>query len=226
MVNPDVQAPGFFGKVPARGDFLGRRVPLPVREAWEDWLANLVTAAKAAPGLTWPDDWLTAPVWHFVLGAGLAPPSGAAGVLVASADRVGRLFPFAVIGAAAGDRGSLDAWARAAEALTLDALNDGFDPEALDHALVALGVPPAIAGPARATGQWALEFDGDWPSGAEDAFAPHARHLPGPDQSAWWCRGSARVRPMHFRCAGLPGPALSAAMVAGGFDLSLQVQAP
>ena len=93
-------APGFFGKVPARGDFISRRLPPAFRQSWETWLASLVVAARGALGEAWPEAWLTAPLWHFSLGATLAPPSGAVGVLVASVARVGRCFPFSIIAAA------------------------------------------------------------------------------------------------------------------------------
>jgi type VI secretion system protein ImpM len=207
-----IAAPGFFGKVPARGDFIARRMPHGFDAAWEEWLAGLVVAAREALGEAWPDDWLTAPLWHFSLGAGLGGPDGAAGILVASADRVGRLFPFTIIGAAAPvDGGTLPEWLDAAEALALDALEDGFEPDALDAALVALGPPPVVAGVARRPGQWRLAEDAD----PLDETAPSP---PGPGQSVWWCRGSDRVAPMHLRCSGLPGPETSARMVAGGFE--------
>jgi type VI secretion system protein ImpM len=224
MLTRPVQAPGFFGKVPGRGDFLTRRVPATLLADWEAWLAGLVVAAREALGESWPDDWLTAPLWHFVLGSGVSPPNGAAGVLVASADRVGRLFPFTIIGAAdrwhGSDRTALNGWARSAEALTLSALDDDFDPEALDAALLALGPPAVPGGEARAPGHWLLTLDGDWPSEAVDSFANSAQQPPGPDQSAWYCRGSDRLPPTHLRCTRLPDRATAAAMITGDFDFS------
>ena len=223
-VPPADPIPGFFGKVPARGDFISRRLPPALQSDWENWLATLVVAARDALGNAWPDAWLTAPLWHFLLGTSLSPPSGAAGVLIASADRVGRLYPFTIIGAASNalssDRLVLNDWARSAEALTLSALEDDFDPEALDAALVELGSPPAVAGVARATGDWPLAFDGDWPNEDADVFADSALQPPGPDQSAWYCRGSDRVEPMHLRCNGLPEPAIAAAMITGTFGFA------
>jgi type VI secretion system protein ImpM len=215
------EAPGFFGKVPAFGDFLSRRVPGGVGTAWEAWLASLVVAARTALGGAWPDDWLTAPLWHFVLGKEIAPPDGAAGVLIASADRVGRMFPFTVIGAAAPSAGyaaaALADWGSRAEALALDALEDDFDTEALDAALRALGPPPAMTAAKRSTGHWRLLFQGDNPAPAEDQPADAVLQPPGPDQSSWWCRGSDRVAPMHVRCTGLPDAATAAAMISGDF---------
>ena len=214
-------APGFFGKVPGRGDFIGRRLPPSIHQPWENWLAELAVAAREGLGEAWPEDWLTAPLWHFSLGAALVPPGGAVGVLVASVDRVGRYFPFSLLGASDGREGyddTLAAWSRAAEGLILGALDDDFDPDALDAALTALGAPPTAGGVAHRSGQWHLALDGDWPSAAVDQLDDRTRQRPGPDQSAWWCRGSGRMPALHFRCAGLPGPHTTAAMVTGRFD--------
>jgi type VI secretion system protein ImpM len=214
-----VQAPGFFGKLPSRGDFLDRRVPPALRRAWEDWLTRLTAGARVALGEAWPEDWLGAPLWHFALGAGLAPPDGAAGILLASADRVGRLFPFTIIAPAAGapDAGGRADWLRQAEALVLAALDDDGDPETLDAGLQALGPPPPAPGAPRQPGHWPLALTGDWPDSA-DMLDDAALMPPGPGQSTWWCRGSARLPAMHLRCDGLPDAALAVALVTGGFD--------
>ena len=127
----------------------------------------------------------------------------------------------AIVGAAADVATGLDEWSKQAEALTLGALEDDFDPDALDAALQALGPPPAVQGEARAGGHWPLAFDGDWPRDAGDGSTNVGRRPPGPDQSTWWCRGSDRVAPMHLRCTGLPGPAAAAAMITGDFRYTL-----
>ncbi len=213
--------PGFFGKIPGRGDFISRRVPGGIQQAWEDWLAGLVLAGREALEAEWPDAWLTAPLWHFSLGSGLVAPGGAVGVLVASVDRVGRYFPFSIIAAAAAgycdDAATLD-WSRAAEGLILGALDDDADPDDLDAALTALGAPLLAAGPGARSGQWHLDLDGEWPVANPDPLAERSRLPPGPGQSVWWCRGSERMAPVHFRCTGLPGPHTTTAMLTGGFD--------
>jgi type VI secretion system protein ImpM len=218
-----VPAPGFFGKIPARGDFLSRRIPQTLRSQWEKWLTELVTAAREALGQDWPDEWLTAPVWHFALGSEFAP-GGAAGVLIASADRVGRLFPFTVIGACSDQLttgwADMDRWACSVEALTLSALADDFEPDQMDAALQALGPPPALGGAAHADGRWPPEFDDGWPERDPDAPATTTRLPPGPNQSVWYCRGSHRVPPMQLCCTNLPDRATSAAMITGAFDFA------
>ena len=106
---------------------------------WDAWLGRFTAAVRDEAGESWPECWLTAPLWHFALGAELAPAPGAAGVLIASVDRVGRMFPFCIIGPSVGIPDQV--WYDAAEALVLEALDDGFDPSVLDAALVQLGAP-------------------------------------------------------------------------------------
>ena len=147
-----LDAPGFFGKVPALGDFVSRRMPLGLAASWDQWLGLLTIAARESAGAAWPEAWLTAPLWHFVLGSDLARPAGAAGVLVASADRVGRLFPFTVIGPA---RGIPDeAWSDAVEDLVMQAMEDAFSPDVLDGTLKGLGPPAAASTIDPATSLW------------------------------------------------------------------------
>ena len=221
----EAMAPGFFGKVPARGDFLARRVPVSIASLWEAWLQQVTATVRAAGERGWQDAWLTAPLWHFVLGRTLAPPHGAAGVMLASADRVGRLFPFTLIAAAGPQPTDASAWSREAEALALGALGDDFDPASLDAALVRLGPPPAPHGPNRPPGLWKLLLDDDWPEPgdplAEDAAAQPG---PGPDQSEWWTRGSDRVDAVRLRCAALPSARTASAMVLGGLETVVGAQ--
>lgn len=132
------QPPGFFGKVPARGDFIARRVPADFAAPWDAWLGMVTVAVREAAGAAWPEAWLTAPLWHFAVGAAIAP-LGAAGVLIASTDRVGRMFPFTVIGPCGGV--PEEGWSEQAEALALGALAEDFEPADLDAALVRLGAP-------------------------------------------------------------------------------------
>jgi type VI secretion system protein ImpM len=219
-MSQSVSPPGFFGKVPARGDFLDRRMPAGFQAAWEAWLSALVVAAQSALGSAWPEGWLTAPLWHFTLGRDIVPPFGAAGVVLASVDRVGRFFPFSIIGAAAPQQGrSADDWARAAEALAIAALEDDFSPDRLDEQLRDLAPPPAVSGAGQQDGVWALPIADGWPVAPLDALSESARLPPAPGQSAWWCRGSDRMVPLHLRLSGLPGPHTSAQMVTGRFDL-------
>ena len=90
--------PGFYGKVPAFGDFLSRHMPSSFVNEWDAWLQSLIESSRLRLGQEWPDAWLEMPIWHFGLGAGIAGPGKAFGVLIPSVDRVGRHFPFSILG--------------------------------------------------------------------------------------------------------------------------------
>jgi type VI secretion system protein ImpM len=199
--------PGFYGKVPDFGDFLSRRLPPSFIETWDPWLRLLLTSTRDALGDVWVSAWLGAPVWHFGLGAGFLGPDQAWGVMIPSVDRVGRQFPFTIVGAAAAQGRPLRDWALAAEALALAALDEGFSPDALERALAELG-PPASRAPGSGPARVMLPQDpGDWPAPVDAT--------PGPanDETLWWCRGADGVAPTVLRCSGLPGATLAASMM-------------
>lgn len=197
--------PGFFGKVPTRGDFLSRRMPAAFAGPWDEWLQATMRAAEAQFGSAWLDAWLVAPIWHFALGHGVAGPARAFGILIPSVDRVGRYFPFSILGMAQPTGLSATEWWRRSEALALAALDDGFDPERLDTDLAALGSPgdPHPPGDRTPSGWEQL------PPDAADAAAmlDAAIVALAPDDSLWWS-GTSDAPAMLLRTAGLPSERL------------------
>jgi type VI secretion system protein ImpM len=194
-------APGFYGKAVTRGDFLSRRLPAGFAAAWDGWLQTMLSAAHAKLGEAWRDAFVTMPVWHFALGSGIAGPTAALGVLIPSVDRVGRYFPFTIMGFCAPAGLATVPWTASAERLALAALEDDFDPETLDAALSTLGPP---CSPASA----ALPPLG-WSAASETRPAPAMR------ESLWWCRGTARIPAAMLRTENLPNATEAAWLIAG-----------
>lgn len=133
---------GWYGKVPAAGDFVARRVPGAFCEAWDRWLQAALDGARLR--VQWPDDYLSMPVWRFVLSAGLVTPSAWAGVMAPSVDAVGRYFPLAM--ASALPLKSLDlaatlfaaqAWFDDMEEIAVSAVTRTTDVATLDTAIAA-----------------------------------------------------------------------------------------
>jgi type VI secretion system protein ImpM len=206
---PSAPSPGFYGKVPDLGDFVSRGLPPAFIEILDAWSRLLLTSSRAALGDAWLPAWLAAPVWHFGFGRGFLGADQAWGVMIPSVDRVGRHFPFTIVGTAALDGRPLREWALAAEALALAALDDGFSPDALEKSLADLG-PPAPRAPGPGPASLTLpQNPGDWPDLVEAAPGPAA------DETLWWCRGADLVAPKLFSCAGLPSGEAAAAMIGG-----------
>ena len=214
---------GYFGKVPVRGDFVQRRLPRSFLDPWDDWLQGAVAASKTQLGDGWLDNYLTSPIWRFVLSAGVCGDVAAAGVLMPSVDSVGRYYPMtiAILQPRSGHSFAFAArtqpWFAAAEAAILSCLDDGFELAALDARLDGLADlsggrheddTPIEAMPGTGEGGLGFHLDGatvdQWFPDAcgglldcilRDRFALY---------SLWWTAGSDSVRAGLRLYGGLP----------------------
>jgi type VI secretion system protein ImpM len=87
------QAFGWHGKLPTRGDFVGRGLPRAFLRTWDEWLQRSLAHASEQLGSDSARQRLLAmPPWQ---GLVLPPAQGLAWslVVVPSSDRVGRTFP-------------------------------------------------------------------------------------------------------------------------------------
>lgn len=133
-----MSAPGFFGKLVSHGDFVTRRLPPGLVEAWDGWLQQCIHASRQQLGDGWLEHYLTSPVWRFAIGKGVLGEQAWAGVMMPSVDRVGRYFPLMI--AAPGSAGT--GWYDALEDLARSALDTAFVLEEFDLAL-STRLPPA-----------------------------------------------------------------------------------
>ena len=85
---------GYFGKIPARSDFVKVGDDLPVLGMLDDWLAQVMTRLPAEP--RWKLYYDAAPPVSFAF-VGLNRRHAIAGHLVASRDQSGRRFPFLLV---------------------------------------------------------------------------------------------------------------------------------
>ncbi|HLX80200.1 MAG TPA: type VI secretion system-associated protein TagF [Burkholderiales bacterium] len=90
---------GWYGKLPANGDFVTRRLPPSFIEPWDAWLNAMLAGSRERLGPAWRDAFLSAPAWRFVLAPGIIGDHGWAGLIVPSVDSVGRYFPITVASA-------------------------------------------------------------------------------------------------------------------------------
>jgi len=198
---------GWFGKMPALGDFASRRLPDAWRDAWDAWLQReLVSSREQLGDEAWLSLYMVAPVRRFWLARGLLTRDAWIGVLMPSVDSVGRQFPFTLAAAVEHGRAELvDAlanndWLDAAEALARQVLDPSFEVEALEQAIAAL---PGLHGERR------LEAH----AGSALAQALGAARVS--LRSAWWCEGASRAD--QFLCSNaLPCDAAFTALLHDG----------
>jgi type VI secretion system protein ImpM len=169
----DGQAPtpgaGWFGKIPALGDFASRRLPPHFVERWDRWLSTELSDGRGALGADWPPSYLEAPLWRFVLTPGLLDGRYWFGILMASADRVGRWYPLSLAASADRPFPELHAWWVGLARAALASREPGCDAEALDRAVLAAaergayltepaqgepGLSAELAAAARGTSLW------------------------------------------------------------------------
>jgi type VI secretion system protein ImpM len=84
---------GWFGKL---GDFITKRLPDEFVKPWDAWLQAGMLEAKATFPQDWEEHFLTFPFWRFLIDRGTVTHEPWMGLLIPSADRVGRLFPFTI----------------------------------------------------------------------------------------------------------------------------------
>lgn len=139
--------PGWYGKLPALGDFAHRRLDPAFVGALDGWLQGCIAESQRTLGQSWLDRYLTAPVWRFVLTPGVLGAQGWAGVLLPSVDRVGRYFPLTVCAAiddVSLDRSTIAAlspWLDRAESAARSCLSHDATIEGFEAALENAGTP-------------------------------------------------------------------------------------
>lgn len=148
------EVPGWYGKLPALGDFASRRLTPEWIAQWDGWLADGLHQLREAAPDTWLNDYLASPAWRFALLPGSLPDGSGeglrVGVMIPSVDRVGRYFPLVVVSAplprpTGADVATLWQWAGQLEEIAVAALHDDWTAEALDAALAQATLPSPTA---------------------------------------------------------------------------------
>lgn len=85
---------GWYGKLPSRGDFVGRGLPRPWLRTWDAWLQRALAAGAQQPGAATLRERLQAmPPWQCLVLPQRSGDAAWCGIVVSSSDRVGRVFP-------------------------------------------------------------------------------------------------------------------------------------
>ncbi|MGK6307425.1 type VI secretion system-associated protein TagF [Variovorax sp. DT-64] len=161
----------WYGKLPTRGDFVGRGLPARWRSEWDGWLQRgLALAATRLDGAALRERLGTFAPWRYL--ALPAPGEIWCGIVVPSHDRVGRAFPLTLAERLTEPASPAESAARLAS--LLGAATEG--PEALEAAIAAL--------PPRATEEFqAAEA---WPPQPASLWWPLAAAHDGIPRTACW----------------------------------------
>lgn len=88
---------GWFGKIPAVGDYTGRGMPHLLQDIAYDWFAGGLEELANQHSEHWRDRYRAAPVWHFAMNADVWDAQALIGCLAPSSDRVGRCSPLVAL---------------------------------------------------------------------------------------------------------------------------------
>lgn len=220
---------GLYGKAPAFGDFVVRRLPSTFVRPWDDWLSRSLTASRQQIGEGWTHAYLSSPPWRFALDPGLAGETGWIGVLASSIDQVRRCYPITLaISLPAKTRlndlsGDLNPVVADLEATALQLIGGEVAPDdAADRiAAVARSLAPNLFRGSRFSlpGVARLRTDVRYASLATmaadlDADGGEAKREP-PATSAWWHESWSGAPAASLVCVGLPAPDIFASMLDG-----------
>ena len=213
---------GYYGKVPAHGDFISKGLPRSFIEPWDAWLQEAIVSGRQQLGDNWLNYYLTSPIYRFVLSPGICGRTGWSGVVMPSVDKVGRYYPMTL---SVMDNQSTNPFIALEqnqacfdqlETLILSCLEDDF---ILDHFEQSLSqILPAVNQKDHDTGSSSMQ--------ADEKKVTHAyrQSLDSPDSiskfipdfldqvlkeccfaySVWWTLGSEHVSPSLLVCEGLP----------------------
>jgi type VI secretion system ImpM family protein len=189
---------GYFGKLPARADFVIGRCPAGFLKIWEPFLVKGISQSRIDLKDAWEEAYMTMPVWRFRLSpleAGEGLSAAVAGAMMPNVDRVGRKFPLTLVAAILPDQpgaDSVDAWFDRAETLLRGTLSEDADFENFQRTVDRLDGPAAREAPEACE-----PADGmtDFVGLAGDGVAV---------QAWFWC--GAGDRRFAFSSKGLPEP--------------------
>lgn len=200
--------PGFFGKAPALGDFVRVNLPAEAVAPLDQQLSDAMDLGRRRHGAGWAARFAAAPGWRFAFPLPRGKGVLAAGVVAPSRDRVGRVYPLAVLAALPAGTGAVvapfacDGWYAAAEDALLAAIAGALAPEGLGRALADLGPPlPDPAFPEALCRRLLTEYAGSAPDGA----------------GLWWTLGAAEGDAHLAAWPGLPPVDRLTALFDGGW---------
>lgn len=224
MPNESIKGFGYFGKVPARGDFIQANLPSDFVTGWNEWLQAVIAVSKEQQEERWLDLYLTSPIWHFALSPGVCSETAIIGTLMPSVDQVGRHFYFTIakpVGGCPISYWTERAWCQSAEEKVLRVLDDETDVvkwadniknlEIVDYRLSVSN----LDNHGNVSKQFIFATDSEL--SAERLLHFHNKRTLG-RYCIWWTQGSEHVPECTLFTEGLPLVSQFSAMLDGDWD--------
>jgi type VI secretion system protein ImpM len=192
---------GIYGKLPAKRDFIASGAPRAFLDLWEPWLDSCLAGSRAHLAEAWTDAYMSAPIWRFFLGDGLAGRR-TLGAMMPSVDGVGRTYPLALLWTEERQRiadpcaNAQTPWYRMVEPILLGALEPDVEHDMWMARAAALSDPGAAA-----------------PEAGLRGVAPPSGEAP--DRSVWWTVGDGEALPAGRAFSGMPDVAAFCAFLQG-----------
>jgi len=203
---------GYCGKVPSKGDFLQSDFDFDFLSRWSEWQQAVIAVSKEQLENKWLDCYLTSPIWHFSLSAGVCGDSAILGTLIPSVDNVNRHFPFTLFGQhnlTAVQAWHQNGWDQLFEDSVLEVLEDEFDIEKWFNNLSKQVEFNDITNIHITNIESSDSIKKGWVIKGEDS--PNLMHLMHQqytqqfnEYSIWWTAGSDLIEPCVIVTDGLP----------------------
>lgn len=214
---------GWFGKLPAVGDFAGRGLPLLLREDVYGWFAAGMARLLDQHGERWQETFQLAPVWHFAINADVWDAHALVGCVAPSRDRIGRCSPLLAMRSIESDRIATHLpphcdWSCKVESMLRRVVGEGLDVESVQYGLKAsLATDPPLAARGACAGGILADLgigDGDRPNGFSWPDLPE-RFAERKGRSFWWAEPSPCRPPRQVIHNGVPDAELFELLMAG-----------
>lgn len=227
MSGQPVNGFGYYGKVPARGDFIQANLPPDFITSWNEWLQAVTAVSREQQDERWLELYLTSPIWHFVLPSHVCGESAMVGTLMPSVDQVGRHFYFTIAKAVSSNQPIIywqeKDWSVQAEEKILKVLDDDTDVVKWAEGLASVDwlseikAPSALNNHGQQSQQLVLTSPEPEPL-SEVQLLHHQLRRNFDRYCVWWTAGSDHVPETTLVTDGLPLVSQFSAMLDGQWE--------
>jgi type VI secretion system protein ImpM len=216
---------GWYGKLPAVGDFSARGLDGSLLTILGDWCAQgMETISTHNGGEDWREAYMLSPVWSFVMNAEVWSDEPLAGCMAPSVDRVGRCYPLIIVRSIInGELGRIlpprNDWLQRADMVIRQAVSGKI---AVDDVMPGVVNGDNLEGHAFDTGstesilnELGISDGGDKPSNYFSWPELNTVFYERPGRSFWWAEPSPKQPPRQIIHAGNPDAQLFSLLMGG-----------